>query len=172
MKNHQQRYQLLLGGIAAFLVVAYWLAFSKTWVAYNKTTTLEQQLSSASQAWQEIEAYQQQMEQLEAQQNNQSFTQNYFFQKVTAFCQEHELTIQAMPESVIYEEEEADVLLNPLQVEGQFIPMIRLLYHLEQQQQLGSVVSVTFNLGKNYQSRQQELTASIFLQNIQNKANQ
>lgn len=167
--NYQKKYKLLLGGMALFLLLAYWLAFSKTWTAYQKASTLEQQLSSAGQAWQDIESYQQQIKQLEAQQNNQSFTQNYFFQKVASFCQERQLAIQAMPESVIYEQQEVEILHNPIQVEGHFVPMVELLYHLEQEKQLGRVVSVEFNLGKNYQNRQEELTASIYLQNIQNK---
>lgn len=168
--DYQQKYKLLLGAIALFLVVAYWLAFSKTWQAYQTSAALEQQLSSAGQAWQDIESYQQQIQQLEAQQNNQSFTQNYFFQKVTSFCQEQQLAIQDMPESRVYEQQDVEILHNPLKVEGQFIPMVRLLYHLEQEEQLGRVVSVEFNLGKNYQSRKEELTAHIHLQNIQNKA--
>lgn len=168
--DYQQKYKLLLGGIALFLIIAYWLAFSKTWTAYQESAHLEQQLSSAGQAWQDIESYQQQIQQLEAQQNNQSFTQNYFFQKVTSFCQEHQLAIQEMPESRVYEQQDVEILHNPLKVEGQFIPMVKLLYHLEQEEQLGRVVAVEFNLGKNYQSRKEELTAHIHLQNIQNRA--
>lgn len=168
--DYQQKYRFLLIGIVFFVVVAYWLAFSKTWTAYQASTQLEQQLSSAGQAWQDIESYQQQIQQLEAQQNNQSFTQNYFFQKITAFCQEHQLAIQDMPESMVYEQQDMKILHNPLKVEGAFVPMVRLLYHLEQEEQLGRVVSVDFNLGKNYQSRKEELTAHIHLQNIQNKA--
>jgi type II secretory pathway component PulM len=168
--NYKQKYQLLLGGIALFLVIAYWLAFGKTWTAYQTTNQLQQQLSSAGQAWQQIEGYQRQLKQLESEQNNQFFTQNYLFQKVTTFCQENKLAIQEMPESMVYEQQDVEILHNPIKVEGTFVPIVQLLYNLEQKQQLGRIVSVEFNLGKNYQSRQTELTASIQLQNIQNKA--
>lgn len=168
--NYKQKYQLLLGGIVLFLIVAYSLAFGKTWRAYQTSMELEQKLSSAGQAWQEIERYQKQLKQLESEQNNQSFTQNNLFQKVSSFCQENKLAIQEMPESVVYEQQDLEILHNPIKVEGTFIPMVQLLYNLEQKQQLGRIVSVEFNLGKNYQSRQPELTAHIQLQNIQNKA--
>lgn len=168
--NYKQKYQLLLGGIALFLIIAYSLAFGKTWTAYQTTTQLEQKLSSAEQAWQEIEGYQRQLKQLESEQNNQSFTQNNLFQKVSSFCQENKLAIQTMPESVVYEQQDVEILNNSIKVEGTFIPMVQLLYNLEQKQQLGRVVSVEFNLGKNYQSRQAELTANIHLQNVQNNA--
>lgn len=167
--NYKQKYQLLLGGIALFLVIAYSLAFDKTWTAYQTTNQLQQQLSSAGQAWQQIENYQEQLKQLESEQNNQFFTQNYLFQKVTSFCQENKLAIQEMPESIVYKQQDVKILHNPIKVEGTFVPMVRLLYNLEQKEQLGRVVSVEFNLGKNYQSRQSELTAHIQLQNIQNQ---
>ena len=67
------------------------------------------------------------------------------------------------------EQQDLKILHNPIKVEGTFIPMVKLLYNLEQTQQLGRIVSVEFNLGKNYQSRQAELTANIQLQNIQSK---
>jgi hypothetical protein len=168
--NYKQKYQGLLGGIVLFLVIAYYLAFGKTWTAYQTTNQLQQQLSNAGQAWQEIEGYQRQLKKLESEQNNQFFTQNYLFQKVTTFCQENKLAIQEMPESIVYEQQDVEILHNPIKVEGTFVPIVQLLYNLEQKQQLGRIVSVEFNLGKNYQSRQAELTANIHLQNIQNKA--
>ena len=167
--NYKQKYQLLLGGIALFLIITYFLAFGKTWTAYQKTTQLQEQLSSAGQAWQEIESYQRQLKKLESEQNNQSFTQNYLFQKVTEFCQENKLSIQEMPESIVYKQQDMAILHNPMKVEGTFIPIVQLLYELEQKQQLGRIVSVEFNLGKNHQSRQPELTANIQLQNIQSQ---
>jgi len=167
--NYKQKYQALLGGIVLFLVIAYCLAFGKTWTAYQTTTQLQQQLSSAGQAWQQIESYQGQLKELESKQNNQFFTQNYLFQKVTTFCQENRLAIQEMPESIVYKQQDVEILENPIKVEGTFVPMVQLLYNLEQKLQLGRVVSVEFNLGKNYQSRKSELTANIQLQNIQNQ---
>ncbi|WMX12602.1 MULTISPECIES: hypothetical protein [unclassified Aureispira] len=168
--NYKQKYQLLLGGMVLFLGIAYWLAFGKTWTAYHATNQLRRQMSSAGQAWEQIERYQKQLTKLESEQNNQSFTQNHLFQKVTTFCQENKLAIQEMPESIVYEEQDLNFLHNPIKVEGTFIPMVKLLYHLEHEQQLGRIVSVSFNLGKNYQSRAPELTADIHLQNIQNKS--
>jgi len=168
--NYKQKYQLLLGGIGLFLIIAYYLAFGKTWAAYQISNQLQEQLSSAGQAWQQIEGYERQLKQLESEQNNQFFTQNYLFQKVTTFCQENKLAIQEMPESIVYEQQDVEILHNPIKVEGTFVSMVQLLYHLEQKEQLGRIVFVEFNLEKNYQSRQPELTANIHLQNIQNKA--
>ena len=164
--DYKKKYQLFLGGVVVFLFLSYWLAFGKTWNAYRASQQLTQQQSSAGQAWQQIEQYEQQLAHLEKQQGNPSFSQNYLFQQVTTFCQEQGLSIQSMPESIVYKEQDMQILHNPITVEGAFIPMVKLLYELEQQQHLGQVVSVDFKLGKNYQSRQQELTAAIYLQNI------
>ena len=166
--DYKKKYQLLLAGIVCFCFLSYWLAFGKTWSAYKKTQQLQQQHSNAGQAWQQIEQYQRQLNQLEAQQSNQNFTQNRLFQQVTAFCQERQLAIQDMPESMVYNEQDMQILHNPIKVEGAFIPMVQLLHELEQTQRLGRIVSVDFNLAKNHRSRQTELTASIYLQNIQN----
>lgn len=167
--DYKQKYQLLLGGIVVFALIAYVLAFGKTWTAYQATTSIEKQLSSAEHAWQQIGAYKQQLKQLEKAQGNESFTQNSLFQKVTSFCQEHQLAIQEMPESIVYQEEDMEILYNPIKVEGSFISMIKLLYNIEQEEKLGRVVGAEFKLTKNYQSRKKELTAHIHLQNIQNK---
>ena len=167
--NYKQKYQLLLAGIALFMLIAYWLAFGKTWAAISNSQQMQTQLSSASQAWQQIEQYQKQLKTLESEQHNQHFTQNYLFQKVTSFCQEHQLAIQEMPQSKIYEQQDMEILHNPIKVEGTYLPMVQLLYDLEQTQKLGRIVSVEFKLGKNYQTRSKELTADIYLQNIQSK---
>lgn len=164
--DYKKKYQLFLGGLVLFLLLSYWLAFGKTWNAYHTSQQLAKQQSNAGQAWQQIEQFEQQLANLDAQQNGQSFSQNYLFQQVTTFCQENGLSIQSMPESIIYQEQDVQILHNPIKVEGAFIPMVELLYELEQHQHLGQVVSVDFAMGKNYQSRQQELTASIYLQNI------
>ena len=167
--DYKKRYQLLVGGAFLFLLLAYWLAFGKTWALYQEVSELEERQANAGQAWQEISSFEQQLEQLDAQQNNPSFTQNQLFQKVTAFCQEQQLAIQAMPESAIYEEQDVSILHNSIQVQGAFIPMVRLIYALERQQQLGRVVSVEFSTKKNLRTRNRELSASIALQNIQNQ---
>ena len=165
--TEQQRYRLLLGGAFLFLLLAYGLAFGKTWDLYQETQQLDQQRSSAGRAWQEIEQYQQQLQQLEAQQGPGRFDPNDLFQSVTAFCQEHQLAIQSMPESAQYQEQDLVILHHTIQVQGAFVPMVQLLYALEQEQQLGRVVSVAFSAKRNNRTRTRELTATIALQNIQ-----
>lgn len=165
--DYKKRYQLLLSGAAVFLVIAYWLAFGKTWRLRQEVVQLEQQRSSAGQAWREIEHYEQQLAQLEANQGSGTFSQNQLFQTVTAFCQERQLSIQALPESRIYNEQDLNILHNQIQIQGAFIPMVQLIYLLEQEQSLGRVVSVDFGTKRNPRSRQEELCATIHLQNIQ-----
>ncbi|BDS14298.1 hypothetical protein [Aureispira anguillae] len=168
--NYKQKYQALLGGIVLFVVLAYFLAFGKTWTAYRTTTQLEQRLSNAAQAWKDIETYQHQLNQLSKEQNNQHFTPNNLFQKVTGFCQENKLGIKGMSEPTVYQQEDMVILQNAIRVEGTFIPMVELLYTLEQKEQLGRVVSAEFELTKNYQSRKKELIGTIYLQNIQHQS--
>lgn len=168
--DYQKKYRLLIGGAVLFLLLAYLLAFSKTWTAYQTANQLEQRLSNAGQAWQEIEEYQRRLDQLETQQSGSSFTPNQLFQHVAAFCQDHHLAIQAMPASTVYQQQDVEILHNPIHVQGAFIPMVKLLYDLERTQHLGRVVSVEFALERNYQSRLEELTAKIHLQNVQNNA--
>lgn len=165
--DYKKRYQLLLLGAGLFLVIAYWLAFGKTWRLRQEVVQLDQQRSSAGQAWQEIEHYEQQLAQLETKQGSGAFTQNQLFQTVTAFCQERQLAIQDLPESSIYKEQDLHILHNAIQVQGAFIPMVQLIYLLEQERRLGRVVSVDFETKRNPRSRQEELRATIHLQNIQ-----
>lgn len=168
--DYKKRYKLLLGGAALFLLVAYWLAFHKTWNLRQEVVQLAQQRSNAGQLLQEIGYYEQQLAQLEAQQGSSTFTQNQLFQSVTNFCQEHRLIIQALPESRIYPEQDLHILHNEIQVTGAFIPIVQLIYTLEQEEHLGRVVSVDFGSKRNPRSREEELIATIHLQNIQKQS--
>lgn len=170
--DYKKKYRLLLGGAFLFLLLAYALAFGKTWAAYRATARLEQQLSNAGRAWQEIESYERELRQLDTEPSGTPFSQNALFQRVADFCQEHRLAIQAMPESTVYREQDLQLLHNTIRVQGDFIAMVRLLYYLEQEQRLGRIVSVEFALERNYQRRAEELTAHLHLQNVQNHTNQ
>lgn len=163
--NNKKKYQLLWGGIALFSIIAWWLAFGKTWSIYTDNLVMKKQLAKADNAWQEIEYYEQQLKTIEKQ-NSRPFTPALLFSEVTDFCQQHQLSIIKMPASTIYTEQEIEILQNPIEVQGHFVPMVELIYELEQKQQLGNVVSVVFDTKKNIRSRQKELTATIYLQNI------
>ena len=88
---------------------------------------------------------------------------------MTNFCQEKQLSILQMPASTIYKEQGIEILHNPIKVKGDFVPIVELLYELEQQQQLGNIVSVEFETKRNVQNRQKELSATFYLQNIKTK---
>jgi len=164
--SNKKKFKYLIGGLIIFTIVAWLLAFGKTWKVYLHVHQMENRLAEVGGAWQKIENYQKQLDQLE-EQHNHHFTEVYLFDEITIFCQQHQLAIQEMPESKIYEEQGMQILQNPIKVEGAYIPMVELLYELEQKQQLGRVVSVKFQFGKNIQNRKEELTAKIHLQNIQ-----
>ena len=164
----KKKYHILLSGTFLFCLLAYWLAFGKTWNLYCSVQQLQQQKSSATGILQEINALQKQTEKMNKGQQNKGFTQNYFFQSMTAYCQEQKLAIHEMPQSKIYRQEDLEILQNHLLVEGNFVPMVRLINELEDKQQLGRVVSAEFMLTKNFQSRKNELTAALSIQNIQN----
>jgi hypothetical protein len=166
--SSKKKYQLLWLGISLFCLIAWWLAFSKTWSAYQQSKQIQNQLVEAGSAWQEIEYYEQQLNQIE-EQNNRPFTPSLLFNEVTNFCQEKQLSILQMPASTIYKEQGIEILHNPIKVKGDFVPIVELLYELEQQQQLGNIVSVEFETKRNVQNRQKELSATFYLQNIKTK---
>lgn len=163
----KKRYQLLLAGLVIFLLLAYQLAFGKTWALRQDIQRLEAQKQAASTAAQDIQQYQTALAELDQQQQHPAFSPNLLFDLVTEFCQKEGLDIKAMPAAQVFQEEDLKILHHPIQVAGNYLSMVKLLYELEQVKRLGRIASVQFELLKNYQSRQKELVATIALQNIQ-----
>ena len=58
------------------------------------------------------------------------------------------------------------VLVSPFTLEGSYTGILKTLYAIEQQNNLGEVVHLNFEKNKNYRTRKEFLTATIFLQNV------
>ena len=52
---------------------------------------------------------------------------------------------------------------------GNFSTLINLVYLLEQKYNLGKIASVNYQLKKDFKTKEMQLTATIFLQNIKKK---
>jgi hypothetical protein len=59
-----------------------------------------------------------------------------------------------------------------LTVEGDFIPLLKLIYFLETDYSVGKVVAVGFKTSKERRTRKRKLNTTIYLQNVKAETNE
>jgi len=85
---------------------------------------------------------------------------------VTSYCKDKPLLLKEFPKTVLKETDGFLVELNYFTVEGDFKNLLNLVYTLEQKVKVGKVASVNFMIKENIKTKRNELTATIYIQNL------
>jgi hypothetical protein len=88
---------------------------------------------------------------------------------ITSYCQSNHAVLREFPQTTINEDGDLSVETNRFIIGGNFFTLINLVYLLEQKYNLGKVVSVNYQLRKDFKTQEMQLTANVFLQNIKKK---
>lgn len=91
---------------------------------------------------------------------------NQLLKEVESFLAEKSTFLKSFPKSEIEGFETYSVETTIIQVEGQFLEIVELLYFLEYQNKIGNVSSVTFEKQKDVRSQVEKLIAEVHVQNI------
>jgi len=89
---------------------------------------------------------------------------------ITNYCQNNHAVLREFPKTTVAEEGDMLIETNQFMIGGNFSTLINLVYILEQKNKLGKVASVCYQLKKDFKTKEMQLTATVFLQNIK-KAN-
>ncbi|MBI2281704.1 MAG: hypothetical protein HYU68_13595 [Bacteroidetes bacterium] len=161
-------YLLISGGL--FCVILYNLAISDTLNLAIENNTLEGQIIENIDAPKQIQSIKQKLlkiEQLIGDKNqHETNVHQLLLESITQYNQKKALVLQDFPQPFISSNNGYVTKTAKVTVEGDFINLLKLVYFLEQNYQIGKVVSVNFETTKELYKRKRELHSTIYIQDI------
>ena len=97
--------------------------------------------------------------------------QQQILEKISNYCIENKLVVKEFPKKLSSYDQQYMIETNRVVIEGSFTGLLKLLHFLEQDKQIGRVVSVDFQTNQDFKTKRTILTMSIFIQNIKTGTN-
>jgi hypothetical protein len=169
--TYQQKNKVLLVGYLIFLFAAYQLAISKSWELYTQNKELEEKINSSSSNYRGKEELEKKRQLLDH--RISSFFvdsvshQDYLLGTISTYCNQHHVLIKEIPAMSKYIEDDFEVGTYKVVLEGDFIPLLKMVYLLEQKNKMGRISSVLFSLKYDNKRKKEILSMILYIQNIQ-----
>jgi hypothetical protein len=162
-------YALILGGI--FGIIMYQLVLSDTVELSSRVNDMQQEVMGNIDApveIQELKTKLMKIEQLigDSTQTSEEDVHQLLLESVTHYCQQKGIILNDFPKPFEKSENGFTTHTAKVTVEGDFINLLKLVYYLEKNYQVGKVVAVDFEATKNLRTRKRELHSTIYLQNV------
>ncbi len=168
--TYKNKNRVMLVLAVALLYLVYKLAVSKTVKVYNDFAYLKSQVILSKNIDTKLDDLSKQLNAVEgifkSSITSGNNSQEKILETVTNYCKQKPVLLKEFPKSMMKETNGYLVELNYFTVEGDYINLLNLVYTMEQQIKVGKVASVKFNLKENQQTKQHELTATIYVQNL------
>jgi len=169
--TYQQKNKILGIGYLVFLVVVYQLAISKSWELYDQNAVLETKLANDKASY----ANREELEQKQAMLDHRisSFfidslnNEKILLETISTYCRQHHVLLNELPAIVEYREGNFEIGTYKIVLEGNYIPLVKMIYLLEQKSKIGRVSSVKFDLKYDYKRKKEVLSMTLYIQNIQ-----
>lgn len=87
-------------------------------------------------------------------------------QSIGKYCYRNNISIREFPAAILYQQGEYIVETHKIVLQGRYIPLLRMVYELEQNTHLAKIVSVNFYTAHNRKKQKDELYVEMYLQNI------
>jgi len=131
---------------------------------------MEQQLTLAENAPQKIAEIKNRISEIETRigsnQSKEVDFQDMLLEKVSSYCKTNGLVLKEFPQTHCFSQQDYLIETNTIIVEGDFIKLLKLVYGLENDFEIGKVVSVKFLTNEDFRSKRLYLSAVIYYQNI------
>ena len=171
--TYKQKFLLTILFSIIFLFIAYRTAIRKTIDRRNLCDELKSNLELVQNAPQQIAGMQLQLEKLNSIiGRNDTLSKDNWQQilEITAnYCKKHKIDLIEISDPLIIERGDYIIETNKLELEGPFIKINRFIYLLEQQYNIGHVISTEFKSRQDIRTKRVSLRTIIFLQNIKKK---
>ena len=168
--SYQKKNQYLLWGTLAFALLVYLLAIQKTISLWQENKDFHQQLAQAEQAPAQIRLLQGKLSAFNSQLGIYLVEHNDNQEKVVRaaneFCQKNHLILREIPELVLQQEGEFEVITTQIVAQGNFRDLVRMVHHFEHEHKIARVTSVKFEKAEDAKTRKTYLAVHILLQNI------
>lgn len=171
MKTYKEKNKLLLAGVMATGLLAYWLAIGPTVDMYRSNRVLTQQLFSAKSAPAEIARLSNELGKYD--QAISSFTaakvdwEQHLLQELSRACEQVGVRLIQLPSASEEKHEGYRVKTRVVKLEGSYKKLVQVLYALEGQKGIGRISSVQFVLEEDRRTRNTFLFAYMYIQNIE-----
>ena len=168
--SYKHKNYLLVAGLLILGVVVWKSAIRKTLDVRAECENLQIQLAKSQDAPAQLAFFRQRLSDLDALVGKggaeASLAQQELLERVSDYCTEHRMTLKAFPESHEYTENEYAIVTNKVEVEGDFVDLVKLVYELEQKYTAARISSTQFYSKKNLKTKKVKLYALIYFQNI------
>jgi hypothetical protein len=168
--TYQKKNKLLAGVLVLALILAYFLAIQNTIYAYKSYKENEEKVANANTAPQKVAYYKKKLADIEniikKQQGTGMDNQQLLLSVVSDYCNENDLVLKEFPLPITSNDKDYTIETNIFEIQGGFIKLVKLVYELEQNTIVGKVMSVNYEIKKNYKTKSFALTATLYLQNI------
>lgn len=168
--TYKRKNQLLIVGALLVLYLMYSMAIKKTLLAYNDYMNTQSHISIAinapllaAQLENKIKEMNTQIGSTTADKQN---AEQALIELITNYCQNNSLVLREFPEMITTTEGDLTIETNRFVIGGNFKSLINMVYLLEQKKKLGKIASVRYLLKKNIKTKEMDLCANIYLQNI------
>lgn len=169
LKTYRQKNIALAIGLVLALLILYPLTISKTIALGKDIKRLEIQEQQSIHAPVAIAKYNLLLKQLDKQITSyvidSSKGEQYLLELVSDFCQDNHLTLTSFPKATLRQKEKISVYTRKLKIEGDFIPLLKLLHFLEYRNKVGRMASVSFDSYIQRKTKEKKLSMTLYIQN-------
>ena len=172
--TYSKKVYLTLGVCLLFLIIAYKVAFSKTFALYSDTKTKTEKLVWLKEKEKEIPFLQTQMALLDKAYNatDSSSIRDQLTAFISDFAERNDAMVTEIPEKSFYSKTNLNVQTNKFIIKGNFKNLVLLLNAVEKKYNYtAKVVSAKFYSTKDLQTKQTQLYLALVTQSFKQQEN-
>jgi hypothetical protein len=171
--NYKQRTVVLLLAFSVILIIAYHLAIKETLELNRKYKEITLKVLTLENAPQQIAFLEHQLMEIQSM-VGQTYDagvdiQEDLLETITVYCQKNNIDIREVPKVHISEDLNYVLETCNFQVQGRFMPLLKLLNMLESRNGYGRLLSAEFTKEKDLKTKKSRLILSVYIQNIKHK---
>ena len=166
--TYKQRLLYTLIGSFIFSIVVYNLALSDTISLAVENSELEELISKSQDAPEKIQFAKQKIKRIEQLVGtntvyNEVDIHQVLLEAVTSYVQTNGLILKDFPQPYVAVNNGYITKTVQVTVEGDFVPLLKLIYFLETDYSVGKIVAVDFKTAKERRTRKRKLNTTIYL---------
>lgn len=169
MNNKKKNILLLLGFVLA-LIACYQFAISKTIVLKREYDNLKQQKTVFQNLPEQMAMLKQKKHYydsiLSKYHLDESSVQNNLLKTINTFAGKNDLKVVGFLEPHLYQKNELTLKTYQFTLEGNFNPILKLIYQLEQKTKYGEIINLHFEKKENYRTGNEYLQAKVLLRSF------
>ena len=162
--NPKDRFRALLFLICFFLVLIYQLRLKNTLELYHSYKQNKARVESAENAPKLIRQYESEIRKITQRIPKHTYNRQDLFEMVNTFCRSHDLSLVNFYPEMRQEQKEFYTITNKIEVQGSYVDILKLSYHLEQ---YGHLASCHFQVEQEKRSKKRKLKCLLYLQHVQ-----